>query len=691
MDMQNGRVGGPRCIALVGPFGSGKTTLLEAILARTGAISRQGRMADGNTLGDASAEARANAMSVEANIAETAFMGDRYTFIDCPGSVEFQYESAPILSGADLAVVVAEADPKKLPALQVILRDLEARGMPHMLFLNKVDKLSGRVRELLATLQPASASRLILRQIPLRANGEITGFIDLALERAFNYHEGAASDPIPIPEEEHARELEARAAMLEQIADFDDTLLEQLLEDIAPGNDLVFADLRREMQQGLICPVFIGSAEHGYGVGRLLKALRHEAPTIAETNARLGLPDDAPTCVQVMKTIHTAHGGKLSVVRVLAGEVADSAILLSAGGTESKVSGVFRLMGSEPVKRDKAVAGETVALGKLDEAKTGDTLYLQGARAAGANGGLRYLAPLRPVEPVMALAVAPRERKDDVRLSSALAKIIEEDPSLHLHHVQETGETVLEGSGEMHLRVTLERLTGKYGIAVLTSTPRIAYRETIRKPVTKRGRHKKQSGGHGQFGDVVLDIKPLARGEGLSFSETITGGVVPRQYFSSVETGVLDYLNTAGPLGFPVVDVAVTLTDGSYHTVDSSDQAFKSAAQTAMREGMPEAAPVLLEPIMEVTVYCPSEANARINAILSRRRGQILGSDSREGWPGWDEVRAQMPAAEIQDLIVELRSATAGVGSFVQKFDHFSELTGRLADEVTSKFGKQAA
>ena len=686
--MENGRVGGPRCIALVGPFGSGKTTLLEAILARTGAITRQGKVEDRNTLGDASDEARANAMSVEANIAETEFMGDRYTFIDCPGSIEFQYESGPVLSGADLAVVVAEADPKKLPALQVILRDLEARGVPHMLFLNKVDKLSGPVRELLATLQPASSSRLVLRQIPLRKNGEITGFIDLALERAFNYHEGAPSDAIPLPEEEHARELEARTAMLEQIADFDDALLEQLLEDIAPANDLVFTDLRREMQEGLICPVFIGSAEHGYGIGRLLKALRHEAPGIAETRARLGLKDASVPCVQVLKTIHTAHGGKLSVVRVLAGEVADGTLLAGVQVAEDKVSGVFRIMGAEPQKRDKGTAGETVALGKLDEARTGDTLYVQGGRA-GAGGG--NLAPRLPVEPVMAIAVAPRERKDDVRLSTALGKILEEDPSLRLQQVQETGETVLEGNGEMHLRVTLERLTNKYGIAVLTSTPRIAYRETIRRPVSKRGRHKKQSGGHGQFGDVVLDIKPMARGEGLSFSESITGGVVPRQYFSSVETGVMDYLHAAGPLGFPVVDVAVTLTDGSYHTVDSSDQAFKSAAHIAMREGMAEASPVLLEPIMEVTVYCPSDANARINAILSRRRGQILGSDARAGWPGWDEVKAQLPGSEIQDLIVQLRSATAGVGSFTRTFDHFAELTGRLAEEVTSKFGKQAA
>jgi elongation factor G len=674
------RVGGPRCIALVGPFASGKTSLLEAILARTGAVTRQGRVTDGNTIGDSSAEARAHAMSVEANIAEVDFMGDRYTFIDCPGSIEFQHQSGPVLAGCDLAVVVAEADEKKIPALQVILRDLEVRGMPRMLFINKIDKTEGSVRDLLALLQPASAVPLVLRQIPLRSGGSVTGIIDLAQERAHIYREGKDSEIVAIPEGEIDREHEARFAMLEKLADFDDTLMEQLLEDIEPEKSLVFADLVREMREGVICPVFIGSAEHGNGVLRLLKALRHEASSIVETNRRIGLKQGTGFALQVMRTVHTSHGGKLSIVRVLAGEVKDAMAIAGPAG-ESKVSGVLRVMGADIQKREAAKAGETVALGKLDLAATGDTLYLPG------QGGPQ-LVPLPPLEPVMAFAIAPRERKDDVRLSSALAKIIEEDPSLRLTQVQETGETVLEGHGEMHLRVTLERLTGKYGVAVTSTTPRVAYRETIRKPVTKRGRHKKQSGGHGQFGDVVLMIEPRPRGTGIEFHETITGGVVPRQYFSSVENGVREYLETGGPLGFPVVDVAVTLTDGSYHTVDSSDMAFKQAARLGMVEGMPEASPVLLEPVMDVTVYCPTDANARINAILSGRRGQIVGSDTRRGWAGWDEVRAQVPASEMQDLIIELRSATAGVGSFVQRFDHFAELSGRLADEVTKQFGR---
>ncbi|HHY49687.1 MAG TPA: elongation factor G, partial [Alphaproteobacteria bacterium] len=590
----DGRVSGPRCIALVGPFASGKTSLLEAILMRTGAITRQGRIADRNTLGDASAEARVHMMSVEPNIAETEFMGDRYTFIDCPGSIEFQAQSGPVLAGADLAVVVAEADSKKLPALQVILRDLEARKLPHLMFLNKIDKSEGSVREVLTLLQRASAVPLVLRQIPLRSGGAITGFIDLAQERAHIYREGKDSEIVTIPEGELTREHEARFSMLEKIADFDDTLMEQLLEDIEPERTLVFADLVKELRAGLICPVFIGAAEHGYGVGRLLKALRHEAPGIATTRERLGYDANGAGAVQVLRTMQTTHGGKLSVVRVLAGEVRDGAPLHSPAG-ESKPAGIFRLMGAETQKREAAQAGETVALGKLEHARTGDTLYLAASRDAEA---LVQLAPLEEVEPVMALAIAPRERKDDVRLSAALAKVLEEDPSLRLRHVQETGETVLEGHGEMHLRVTVERLTSKYGVPVTTATPRIAYRETIRRPVSKRGRHKKQSGGHGQFGDVVLTIEPRERGSGIAFFETITGGVVPRQYFSSVENGVREYLESGGPLGFPVVDVAVTLTDGSYHTVDSSDMAFKQAARLAMAEGMPEASPVLLEPVM---------------------------------------------------------------------------------------------
>jgi elongation factor G len=683
MSTGNGRVAGPRCIALVGPFASGKTTLLEAILARSGATSRQGTVAEKNTVGDGSPEARAHQMSVEVNIAETDFMGDTLTFLDCPGSIEFAFEAEGVLAGVDLAVVVAEADPKKIPALQVILKNLEDKGIPRILFLNKMDKADGSVRETLQTLQPASGVPLVLRQLPIWQNDVVAGFIDLALERAYVYREHAASEVIDLNDEERAREVEARFHMLETLADYDDKLMEQLLEEIEPPRDAIFADLVREMRKGSICPVLIGAAERGNGIGRLLKAIRHEAPDIADTRARLKIEDGGDAVAQVLKTLHTTHGGKLSIVRVLAGSVGDGAALVGPDGEVGRVSGVFRITGQQATKREAANTGETVGLGKLDGAKTGMTLGSSKSAPA-------QIITLTPPNPVIGSAVAASERKDDVKLSASLAKVLEEDPSLLVVHSQDTGETIIEGQGEMHLRVALERLTGKYGIAVQTHEPAIPYKETIRGAVNVRGRHKKQSGGHGQFGDVVLDIKPLPRGSGFKFDETITGGVVPRNYIPAVEAGVSEYL-VKGPLGFPVVDVAVTLTDGSYHTVDSSDQAFRMAAQVGMREGMPQARPVLLEPVLKVEVAVPNDATARVNGIVSQRRGQLLGFDARPGWNGWDVVEALIPQSEIRDLIIELRSATAGVGTFNSRFDHLAELTGKLADQVIERAGAQAA
>jgi len=534
MGQSEGQAGrSPRCIALVGPYLSGKTSLFEAILARTGAVSRQGSVAEGNTVGDASPEARAHNMSVELNIADAEFLDDKFTFLDCPGSIEFQYDAIAALTACDAAVVVCEPDEKKVPALQLILKDLEDRGIPHFLFLNKLDKAEGKVRDIIPILQPASAIPLVLRQIPIWEEGIVTGFVDLALERCYVYREHAPSEVIDLPEGVDERKGEARFAMLEQLADYDDELMEQLLEDIEPPKDKVFDDLARELKEGQICPVLLGSAENGNGILRLLKALRHEAPFVSETASRLGVPDQGATA-QVLKTFHTTHGGKITVARVLSGEFADGTTVHGASGDE-RVSGVFSLCGQEPQKRDAAAAGDTVAFGRLEGIKTGETLSTEKA------GGFSIPVP-PPAQPVYGLAIAAKERKDEVKLTTAIGKIIDEDPSLVIDHNQDLGEMVLRGQGEMHLRVTLERLIRKFGVEAETSTPHVPYKETIRKPIEVRGRHKKQSGGHGQFGDVVVDIMPLPRGGGFEFSDKISGGVVPKQYIPSVETGVKEYL-----------------------------------------------------------------------------------------------------------------------------------------------------
>jgi len=666
----------------VGPFQSGKTTLLEGILARTGAIQRQGTIDGGNTVGDASKEARHHQMSVEISVASTSFKGDNYTFVDSPGSVEFVHDMRAALPAVDAAVVVCELDEKKVPQLQLILRELEEQKIPRFLFVNKIDKVDATIHEVLRVLQPASRSKLLLRQIPTFSGDIVNGFVDLALERAFVYKEHAPSQVIPLEGDALDAEKTARFSMLETLADHDDELMEQLLEDVQPPRDKVFDDLAKELRDGLVCPVLLGSATRTNGVLRLMKALRHEAPGVAETAKRLGVKPGS-SVAYVLKTINSSHGGKMSVARVLSGKIGDGVHLATPEGDAGRVAAVFKLMGQQSEKRGPAEAGDTVALGKLDHAKTGDTLS-EGQQAHPP------VAKVVPNAPVLSVAVAAKERKDDVKLGQALTKLLEEDPSITVVHNAEAHEVVLWGQGEMQLRVATERLSDRFGIATASHKPTVGYRETIKKGIVQRGRHKKQSGGHGQYGDVVLDIKPLPRGGGFAFSEEIKGGVVPRNYIPSVEEGVIDALKH-GPLGFPVVDIAAKLIDGSYHTVDSSDMAFQLAGRLALHEGLPQCQPVLLEPIYQVEIVCPSEATAKMNALMSGRRGQILGFDTRAGWDGWDVVRVQMPESEIGDLIVEVRSATAGVGSFTFKFDHMAELVGRTADQIVAARKAQAA
>ncbi|MET0629768.1 MAG: elongation factor G, partial [Xanthobacteraceae bacterium] len=473
---QNGtRASGPRCIALVGPFQSGKTTLLEAILARTGVIGRQGTVDAGTTVGDGSKEARHHRMSVEISVATTNFMGDSYTFVDCPGSVEFVHDMRAALPAVDAAVVVCELDEKKVPQLQLILRELEQQNIPRFLFVNKIDKADSTIHDVLTLLQPASRNKLLLRQIPTFSGELITGFVDLALERAFVYKEHAQSEVVPLEGDALDREKTARFSMLETLADHDDELMEQLLEDIQPPRDKVFDDLAKELREGLVCPVLMGSATRTNGVLRLMKALRHEVPGIAETAKRLSVKAGNDPVVYVLKTLHTAHGGKMSIARVLNGQVGDGTVFVTPERDAGRVAGVFKLLGQTTEKRGPAQAGETVALGKLEHANTGDTL------TAGKQAHAP-LASVAPYAPVLAVAVVAKERKDDVKLGQALSKLLEEDPSISVVHNAEAHEVVMWGQGEMQLRVATERLADRFSVATTSHKPTVGYRETIKRP-----------------------------------------------------------------------------------------------------------------------------------------------------------------------------------------------------------------
>jgi elongation factor G len=664
---------GPRTVALVGPYGSGKTTLLESILFATGAIQRKGSVAQKNSVGDASPEARDRQMSVEINCATTKYLDESFTFLDCPGSIEFLQDTLNVFPGVDAAVVVCEPEPSKMQMLKPYLKRLTDLRVPHILFVNKIDKAGGAMRDLIEALREVSDTPLLARQIPIVEGGAVTGFVDLALERAYVFRKGAPAEVVEIADKDAERA--ERFAMLEKLADYDEHLMEELLSDIEPPRDEVFADLSRELAEGLIAPALLGSGENDLGVERLLKALRHEVPGVDKAATRLGLKSGGEAIVQILKTFHSSHGGKLSLGRVMAGTLKDGAVLHGPDGAEARVGGIFALRGEAQSKLPEAGAGDTVALARLDGVATGDTLSTA-KKLAGR-------APIEQLTPVYRLAVEAADRKDEVKLTAAIAKLREEDPSLHFDQNAELQEMALEGQGEIHLRVAVERLHNRYGLKLNTQRPRAPYKETIRKGTTQHGRHKRQSGGHGQFGDVIIDIKPLPRGAGFAFLDQIKGGVIPRQWIPSVEKGVIDYLK-CGPLGFPVVDISVALVDGSYHAVDSSDAAFQTAARIAMQEGMPNCSPVLLESVMRVKIHAPSDATAKINQVVSARRGQLMGFDARPGWKGWDTVEAQMPLAEIADLIIDLRSLTQGVGTFEMAFDHLAELTGKLADQVVA-------
>jgi len=665
----------PRCAAIVGPYLSGKTSLLESILFATGAIPRKGSVKEGNTVGDGAPEARARTMSSEMNIAGCEFLGERWTFVDCPGSVELMQETQHALMIADAAIVVCEPEIEKALMLAPLLKFLDDHKIPHFLFINKIDHAAVRVRELLAALQQVSQRPLVLRQVPLRGkDGDaVTGYVDLVSERAYKYQEGKASDLIQIPEDAKEREEEARREMLESLADFDDALLEQLLEDAVPSTEEIYAQLTKDLVSDLIVPVLIGAGEKDNGVQRLLKALRHEVPGPKAVAGRLGLKADAKDPVAlVFKTYHLPHTGKLSAVRVLSGDIKDGATL-----SGHRLGSINRLMGLEPQKVGVAKNGEVVAFGRMDEIHTGDLL-------SGSGKASITMAWPTPLSPLFALAIEPENRQDEVKLTGAVARLAEEDPSLSLEHNQDMHELILWGQGEIHLQLALDRLKSKYNVPVKSHRPQIGYRETIRRGATQHSRFKRQTGGHGQFGDVHVEIKPMPRGSGFEFEDAVTGGAIPRNFIPAVEHGVQEYLQR-GPLGFKVVDLHVRLFDGQHHSVDSSEMAFKTAGRMAMSEAMPKCDPVLLEPICHVSISIPSEYTAKVNSLVSGRRGQLLGFDSKEGWSGWDEVNAYMPQTELHDLIIELRSLTLGVGSFQWKFDHLQELTGRVADKIVEE------
>ncbi|HMT42178.1 MAG TPA: elongation factor G [Sphingorhabdus sp.] len=663
------KVTGVRAVALVGPTGAGKTSLAEAMLFASGAISRLGSVEAGTTVGDSSPEARARRGSTEINLTRFEYLGDKFAIIDTPGAVGFAADGYAALGSADMAIVVVDPEPERAALAEPILRRLDALGIPHAVFVNKIDAARGRIHDLLEAMQPMSGAPLVARQIPIREGEKITGFVDIALERAHRYVPGKESERIDIPADLAEREASERYHMLETLADHDDELLETLLMDEQPSLDRVLKDLTDEARAGWVVPVMFGSALNGFGVHRLLKMLRHEAPAVELAAQRLGTNGKG---VHVFKVANGGAVGRLALARVLGNGLSEGADLTE----DIRAGALFALQGDKTNKLTAAEAGDIVAIAKADAAQAGMIFGRSG------DNGSEQLIDLPPRNATIALRA--KNRQDDVKLSTALHKLVEEDPALEWTQDDSSHETLLRGINDEHLNVTLQRLKRRYGVDVETHAPRIAYRESIRKGVTQRGRHKKQSGGHGQYGDVVIEVRPLPCGSGFVFEEKISGGVVPKQWIPAVEAGVRDAMQK-GPLGFPVVDVAVTLVDGSYHSVDSSELAFRLAGKLAMSEALAQCQPYLLEPVVRVAIASPPGTGSKMGSVVSSRRGQILNLGAHPDWQRWDMVEAHIPMASLNGLDAELRSLSQGLATFTAEFDHLSELSGKLADDVVKQ------
>ncbi len=640
-------VAGPRSAALIGPYGSGKSTLFDALMAAAGTPVKR------------PIDPRKRVVSTELRLGHCSFLGDRWSILDCPGSVEFTYETDGALAAVDLAIVVVEPMAGRTSSVALLLKSLENSGLPHLIFVNKVDTLTGTLEDTLAALQVYSKYPLAPRQLPIRENEAVVGYIDVVSKRAYRYGANQAAERIEIPAQLRDPEKHALDGLAEVLADQDDTLLEKLIEDVEPTASELYQHLHKDQASGTIVEVFFGSAARGQGIFPLWKAMRHDVPDASETASRHGIAAGGEPLVQIFKTL---QAGKLSYGRIWRGVLRDGATFDGV-----RVGGIQRFPGGETSRVPEADAGELVALGRLEGVATGAVLGTPGAGAS-----LPYPSP---PPPVYAFAIAAKDHKDDVKLSSALHKIVLEDPALSVEHNLETGETVLMGQGEIHLNTAIERLATAYNLVITTASPKIAFKETIRRKVLQHSRLKRQTGGHGQFADIKLEIEPRGRGEGFLFIDKIVGGAVPRQYIPAVGEAAEEAMQK-GPFGYPVVDVAVTLVDGMFHAVDSSDMAFRTATRIAITEGLAKADPVLLEPIEHVTASVPNMFTAAAQRLLSGRRGQILGYAERPGWPGWDDVEALVPAAELHDFIIELRSDTMGLGHYRHHFDHLAEARG---------------
>jgi len=670
-----------RNVALVGHGGSGKTMLAEALLHRAGVITRMGRVEEGTTVCDHDPEEQRRGLSLSLAVAPFQWKGHKVNLVDTPGYADFIGDVVAALRVVDLAVFVVSAVDGVEVQTEAIWREAARLGVPRMVFVSKLDRERASFERTLDQLRDRLGAGIAPLELPIGAEAGFRGIADLLTDTAHLYDGGVPREE-PIPEEMEALEHQVHDNLVEGIVVADDQLLERYLEGDVPKLDELERALTLGIESASVFPVVCGSAVTEVGIDRLADLLVEIGPP----------PSDRPTEVQAgdtrvdvtadpagdplalaFKTIADPFVGQVTLLKVLSGTIRnDDHLVNSRTGTEERLHGLFVVCGKDHQSVEALAAGDIGGVAKLAGTATGDTLAPRGRPVV--------VPPIEPPPAVLSVALVPKSQADEDKLATALHRLQDEDPALVVDRDEETHQTILRGTGDTHLAISLEKLERKFGVAVSTEEVQVRYRETISRAASAEGRHKKQSGGHGQFAVASIEVEPLERGGGFEFVDKIVGGAISRSYIPAVAKGVEETMQRGGVNGYPVVDVRVTLVDGKEHSVDSSEMAFRAAGRLAFREAMAAADPVVLEPVSRVDVTVPSEMLGDVMGDLNARRGRVQGTEPGE--VGEQVVYALVPESELARYAVELRSLTGGRGRFHADHDHYDVLPGHLVGNV---------
>ncbi|MFW6271886.1 MAG: elongation factor G [Desulfosalsimonas sp.] len=679
-----------RNVALIGHGGSGKTSLAEALLYNAGVTKRFGSVDEGNATLDFEPEEVRRQSSISSSFHQFSWKNHKVNLIDTPGDQNFFTDTRMCMQAADGAVVVIDAvDGVKVQSEQA-WEFADEFDLPRIIFINKVDRERADFFKTFNDAVEIFSPKPIILQLPIGQEADFTGVVDLVNMKAWTYEDGkakAAEIPADMKETAEAE----RETLIENIAEADDELVEKYLEGESLSDEEIVRALRKGTLEKVFVPVLCGSATQNIGVDFIAGLIADALPSLSERDPKTGFipgteteekrepSPDAPFSALVFKTVADPYAGRLNLFKVFSGKLGQDGTFYNVNKEcKERYNQLLHIRGKEQKPAEGAGPGDILAVAKLKETVTGNTL-------CDPDKPIQYKSA-EPLPGVVSFAIAPKSKGDEDKIYSSLAKLIEEDPGLKLQRNDETRQTLLTGQGQVHIETTVEKLKRKYNVEVTLNIPKVPYKETFRKKARVQGKHKKQSGGHGQYGDCWVEFEPLERGEGYQFVDQIVGGVIPKTYIPAVDKGIAEASQKGVLAGFPCIDFKATVFDGSYHSVDSSEMAFKIAGSLAFKKAMEQADPVLLEPIMEIEVVTPEEYMGDIMGDLNSRRGRVLGMENR----GRNQVvRALVPHAEVLTYAPDLRSMTGGRGVFTLKFSHYDEVPSQIAQKVIEELRSQ--